>query len=48
MELAHESKMRRPCREVFLEKMEGLIPWESLEEWVERCYPQPGRDERCR
>ena len=31
-ELEHDSKKRRTRRELFLEKMEGLVPWERLDE----------------
>ena len=30
-ELEYDSKKRRTRREIFLEKMEGLIPWQQLE-----------------
>ena len=29
-ELEYDSKKRRTRREIFLEKMEGLIPWQQL------------------
>ena len=31
-ELEYDSKKRRTRREIFLEKMEGLIPWQQLED----------------
>ena len=45
-ELEHDSKKRRTRREVFLEKMDGLVPWEALEALIEPFYPKPGRGRR--
>ena len=45
-ELEHDSKKRRTRRELFLEKMEGLVPWEALEALIEPFYPRPGRGRR--
>ena len=45
-ELEHDSKKRRTRREVFLEKMDGLVPWAALEALVEPIYPKPGRGRR--
>ena len=45
-ELEHDLKKRRTRREVFLEKMHGLIPWERLEARVEPFYPKAGRGRR--
>ncbi len=45
-ELEHASKKRRTRREVFLEKMDGLIPWERLEARIEPFYPKVGRGRR--
>ncbi len=45
-ELEHASKKRRTRREVFLEKMDGLIPWERLEARIEPFYPKAGRGRR--
>ena len=45
-ELEHDSKRRRTRREVFLEKMDRLIPWERLEERIEPFYPKAGRGRR--
>ena len=39
-ELEHEIKKRRTRREVFQEKMDGLIPWERLESRIEPFYPK--------
>ena len=45
-ELEHASKKRRTRREVFLAKMDGLIPWERLEARIEPFYPKAGRGRR--
>ena len=45
-ELEHDSKKRRTRRELFLEKMDGLVPWEALEALIEPFYPKPGRGRR--
>ena len=45
-ELEHDMKKRRTRREVFLEKMDGLIPWERLESRIEPFYPKAGRGRR--
>ena len=39
-ELEHDSKKRRTRREVFLEKMDALIPWKGLEARIEPFYPK--------
>ena len=44
--LEHDSKKRRTRRELFLEKMDGLVPWEALEALIEPFYPKPGRGRR--
>ena len=45
-ELEHASKKRRTRREVFLEKMDALIPWERLVARIEPFYPKAGRGRR--
>ena len=45
-ELEHDTKKRRTRREIFLEKMDRLIPWERLEKRIEPFYPKPGRGRR--
>ncbi len=45
-ELEHDSKKRRTRRDLFLEKMDGLVPWRRLEERIEPFYPQAGRGRR--
>ena len=37
-ELEYESKKRKTRREIFLERMDGLIPWERLEERIRPFY----------
>ena len=39
-ELEYDSKKRRTRREIFLEKMEGLIPWQQLEDRIEPFYSE--------
>ena len=45
-ELEHDSKRRRTRREIFLEKMDRLVPWERLEKRIEAFYPKRGRGRR--
>ena len=45
-ELEYDSTKRRTHREIFLEKMEGLIPWQQLEDRIEPFYPKAGRGRR--
>ncbi len=45
-ELEHDLKKRRTRREVFLETMDGLVPWERLEARIEPFYPKAGRGRR--
>ena len=46
-EAEYENKKRKTRRELFLERMEALIPWKGLEKKVARYYakagPQGGR-----
>ena len=42
-ELEYDSKKRRTRREIFLEKMEGLISWQQLEDRIEPFYANAGR-----
>ena len=41
-ELEHDSKRRRTRREIFLEKMDRLVPWKRLEKRIEPFYPKAG------
>ena len=45
-ELEHDSKRRRTRREIFLEKMDRLVPWERLERRIEPFRPKAGRGRR--
>ena len=45
-ELEHALKKRRTRRELFLEKMNKLVPWERLERRIEPFYPKAGRGRR--
>ena len=45
-DLDYNSKKRKKRREVFLERMERLIPWEQLEELLRPYYPTAGRGRR--
>ena len=46
-EAEYEYKKRKTKREVFLERMDGLVPWKRLEKKIVRYYakggPQGGR-----
>ena len=42
----YESKKRKTRREVFLERMDRLIPWEELEARIRPYYPKAGRGRR--
>ena len=46
-DVEYESKKRRTRREVFLERMDGLIPWQRLEERIRPYYPRIHRRSRC-
>ena len=45
-DLEYQGKRRRTRRELFLERMEGLIPWQSLEERIRPHYPKAGNGRR--
>ncbi len=45
-DLEYESKKRKTRREIFLERMDGLIPWGMLEEPIRPHYPKAGRGRR--
>ena len=44
--LEYPGKKRKTRRELFLERMDGLIPWHSLEERIRPHYPKVGRGRR--
>lgn len=45
-ELEYDSKKRKTRREIFLGRMDGLIPWQQLEERIRPYYPKAGRGRR--
>ena len=45
-DLDYAYKKRKTRREAFLERMDGLIPWEQLEERIRPHYPAAGRGRR--
>ena len=45
-DVEYEGKKRKTRREMFLERMDGLIPWKQLEERVCPHYPKAGRGRR--
>ena len=45
-DLEYEGKGRKTRREKFLERMDGLIPWEELEGRIRAFYPKAGRGRR--
>ena len=42
-DLEYQGKKRKTRRELFLERMDGLIPWRSLEDRIRPVYPKAGR-----
>ena len=42
-DLECQGKKRQTRREVFLERMDGLIPWQRLEERIRPVYPKAGK-----
>ena len=42
-DLEYECKKRKTRRELFLERMDGLIPWGQLESRIRPYYPEAGR-----
>ncbi len=42
-DLEYQGKKRKIRREVFLERMDGLIPWQLLEDRIRPFYPTAGR-----
>jgi IS5 family transposase len=42
-DLEYEHKKRKTRREKFLDRMDGLIPWDKLEKKIRRYYPKAGR-----
>ena len=42
-DLEYQGKKRKTRRELFLERMDGLIPWQSLEGRIRPVYPKAGK-----
>ena len=42
-DLEYRGKKRRTRRELFLQRMDGLIPWQRLEDRISPHYPKAGR-----
>ena len=42
-DLEYQGKKRKTRRELFLERMDGLIPWQLLEGRIRPFYPKAGR-----
>ena len=45
-DLEYRSKKRKTRRELFLERMDALIPWQLLEKRIRPFYPTAGRGRR--
>ena len=45
-ELEFQGKKRKTRRELFLERMDGLVPWQRLEERIRPVYPKAGKGRR--
>ena len=45
-DLEFENKKRKTRQELFLERMDGLIPWQRLEDRLRPFYPKAGRGRR--
>ena len=41
--LEYQGKKRKTRRELFLERMDGLIPWQNLEERIHQFMPSGAR-----
>ena len=41
-DLEYQGKKRKTRRELFLERMDGLIPWQNLEDRIRPLYPKAG------
>ena len=42
-DLEYQGKKRKTRRELFLERMDGLIPWQSRKDRIPPVYPKAGR-----
>ena len=45
-DLEYQGRKRRTRRELFLERMDGMIPWQSLEARIRPFYPKAGKGRR--
>jgi|TARA_Y100000310_G_scaffold318221_1_gene372024 IS5 family transposase len=45
-DLEFDHKKKKTRREIFLERMDGLIPWRRMEKKISRHYPKAGRGRR--
>ena len=45
-DLEYQGKKRKTRRELFLERMDGLIPWQKLEERIRPVYAKRGKGRR--
>ena len=45
-DLEYDGKKRKTRREIFLERMDSLIPWDQIEERIRPFYPKAGRGRR--
>ncbi len=45
-DLEFQGKKRRTRRELFLERMDGLVPWQRLKERIRPFYPKAGKGRR--
>ena len=41
-DLEYQQKKRKVCRKLFLERVDGLIPWQKLEGRIQPPYPKAG------
>ena len=44
-DLEYDGKKRKTRREIFLERMDSLIPWGQIEERIRPFYPKAGEAE---
>ena len=42
-DLEYQGKKRKTRRKLFLQRMDGLIPWQLLEDRIRPFYPRSGR-----
>ena len=45
-DLKYQGKKRKTRRKLFLERMDGLIPWQKLEDRIRPVYAKPGKGRR--